>query len=209
MKKVIPMGNIWVDADTPLPKRHAWDEYRTPVIDVRKSYEVLLQHSADLANKRCPIILDIGAGETGVWGKVAREFWPSATIVGVEIQPFEQAKEYDWWFQDDFIEWSKAQLDGFFDLVIGNPPFYCCNQIVQEGLRLLSNSGTLTMLLRLGFAAGQKRRDELFKVHPPRMVSVFSKRISFTQDGRTDARDYALFQWHKGHNGPTELNWIS
>jgi hypothetical protein len=56
------------------------------------------------------------------------------------------------------------------------------------------------MLLRLNFLGAQRRRD-WWKAHEPAALFVLSARPSFTQDGKTDATDYAWFAWTNRYKG--------
>ena len=55
------------------------------------------------------------------------------------------------------------------------------------------------MLLRLNYFGG-KVRKELWEKQMPKYCFVHHKRISFTDDRKTDSIEYAHFVWQKGHN---------
>jgi hypothetical protein len=107
----------------------------------------------------------------------------------------------------DYLEWANNNVY-FWDNVVGNPPFNIANEVVFASLDLLKPGGYLMFLLRLSFAAGQFRRDNLFKLHPPRAIGVYSRRISWYGTRKTNTTDYGLFIWQKGYNGPTTMEWI-
>jgi len=56
------------------------------------------------------------------------------------------------------------------------------------------------MLLRLNFLASRKRHG-WWNLHRPSALFVLSQRPSFTEDGQTDATDYAWFYWGAFHSG--------
>lgn len=175
------------------------DVYETPA-DVCEKALGLVSASSDLR------ILDMGAG-SGAWGKAARRQWPDAHIEGIDLHE-QMDGVYNVWNQVDATD--AKHLEGQFDLVIGNPPFNLAEQFVHAGLRYAKPEGTVLYLLRLNFLEGVARRDSLWKVSPPTLVRVFSKRISFTGDGKTDATAYALFGWVKslGPRAWFEGGWL-
>ncbi len=87
------------------------------------------------------------------------------------------------------------------DFIITNPPFSLAQEFVTHALTL---SDDIMMLLPLGFLGAQKRR-EWFVANEPAALFVLSKRPSFTDDGRTDAADYAWFYWGNRWGGINHL----
>ena len=85
-----------------------------------------------------------------------------------------------------------------FDLIITNPPFALGLDFVQKSLRDVKDGGYVIMLLRLNFF-GSKARNEWLKENMPYEVYVHSKRMSFTDNGKTDSIEYAHFVWKKGY----------
>lgn len=85
------------------------------------------------------------------------------------------------------------------DLVIANPPFSLAQAFVEHALAKCSPGTTLAFLLRLAFLEG-KGRAQLHREHPSD-VFVFSKRPSFSVDGKTDSAAYAWFVWGPGRGG--------
>lgn len=80
-----------------------------------------------------------------------------------------------------------------FSLVISNPPYGDAEKFVEHALKI----GTeVCFLLRLNWLAS-KKRAAFHRAHPSD-VFVLPKRPSFTDDGRTDATEYAWFVWGKG-----------
>lgn len=206
MSTCIPIGEISVAAGTPLPSRDPDDFYRTPEYTIRSTYAKLIDMTPGLHSKRSRLrMLDPGAGD-GCWGEVARELWPEAFITGVERRDVPRHNCYDEWLVGDYPE---VGGEGYYDLIIGNPPFKYCQQFITHGLGQLEYGGNLVFLLRLGFAGGQRRRDGLFRTNPPRLVAVCSKRPSFSGDGRTKPIEYAMFFWQRGYKGATHLEWLT
>lgn len=180
-----------------LRERHPHDFYPTDSAFVESGLDML---------PRVPQrILDPGMG-AGIWGNVARERFPHAEIVGVELRqdaPF--MRWYDWNIRADFLQMSPAPI---FDCVIGNPPYKLAEDFVRHSMACLVDGGHLVFLLRLAFLESLSRYT-LFTVEmPPLKIGVCSDRPSFTGDGKTDATAYAFFVWQKGHVGNTSIDWV-
>lgn len=77
-----------------------------------------------------------------------------------------------------------------FAAVITNPPFSLALPFIEHALEL---APWVVMLLRLNFLASAGRA-EFFREQAPD-VYVLPNRPSFTDDGRTDATEYAWFVW--------------
>jgi hypothetical protein len=84
-----------------------------------------------------------------------------------------------------------------YGCVVTNPPFSLaiefCDHAIKRALHVF-------MLLRLNFLASKKRRDWWLK-HRPDALFILSERPSFTDNGKTDATDYAWFYWGKTYKG--------
>ena len=147
------------------------------------------------------IILDVGAGN-GVWGKIAKQVFCPCAVAGSEIRDIPQCPDYCAWGIGDFTEQSWSG----FDLVMGNPPYYCAELCVRKGLDALVDGGHLVFLLRLAFLEGKGRAAGLFTEHPPKLVCVCPGRPSF-YEGKSGMTAFAFFLWQKGWSGETQLNW--
>lgn len=75
--------------------------------------------------------------------------------------------------------------------LISNPPFSLAFEFCQRAVVRYNN---VFLLLRLNFLASGKRK-EWFKANEPDALFVLSKRPCFTNDGKTDATDYAWYFW--------------
>lgn len=110
------------------------------------------------------------------------------------------------WMLDFKIEAYGNDLDEGYDFlkddsrrsgIVTNPPFSLAFEFCQHAV---SNANHVFLLLRLSFLASQKRRD-WFRIHEPSALFVLSERPSFTENGKTDACDYAWMYWGPTHKG--------
>lgn len=147
-------------------------------------------------------VLDLGCGD-GRLGRAAGaayefETGGKATVTGVEA---------------DAERWGIARRNGvrcyagelaMYDhdslavspgLVISNPPFSAALEFLEFALAYhLYDHSDVLFLLPVGYL-GSQGRHEFWKANPPDAMRVFSKRLSFTGDGKTANADYAWFYW--------------
>lgn len=77
-------------------------------------------------------------------------------------------------------------------VIITNPPYLLAQPIIEHSLDL---SELVLMLLRVNFV-GSKKRSQWWRNMPVRPnIYVLDERPSFTDDGKTDATEYAWFVW--------------
>lgn len=103
----------------------------------------------------------------------------------------------------DFLKIDK--LEDKYSMIITNPPFDLSQEIINKSLELVEDGGFVIMLLRLNYFGGKVRRD-LWKKHMPKYCFVHSRRMSFTEDGKTDSIEYCHMVWQKGYN--PEFTWL-
>lgn len=110
-------------------------------------------------------------------------------------------------FTIDIREDSLAQKKGDYlkidilnkpDVIITNPPFNIAREIIEKALKDVNDGGFVIMLLRLNFLEGKNRFD-LWQSQMPKYVFVHHRRMSFTENGKTDSIAYAHFCWQKGY----------
>lgn len=196
----------------PTSRNNELDEFLTPVALIEAIFSKAIVPEILF---KVETILDVGAND-GRWGKVARTYYPDATLVGIEIMNMPTPEEYDVWIVQDFIEWESPFK---FDLIVGNPPFtvreiipyegpeivYKAENFVRKSLSLLSPlHGMLGFLLRSNFRHTQERHANLFKEHYPYHIHELDRRPSFYKEdkrtkyygkGNTNAHDYSFFMW--------------
>lgn len=211
------MGTIFVKEGTVLPARREHDLYETPEYAVRQAIQLVNDDFSEQGDWPPRRVLDIGAGN-GVWGEVARSFWPDATIIGVEIRDTPKNDCYDYWLKGDFFDWlGRLQMLERFDLITGNLPFGIVEKIIDRCWYLLrlpidaeifQPGGRLGLFLRLAFLEGQTRRDNLYRQCPLKKLGVYSKRVSFSENGKTNATAHAFFLWQLGYRDSDFLRFF-
>lgn len=170
-----------------LQPRRANDFYETPVELCRAAL------FRPVTNK-FQTILDAGAG-TGNWGFAARENWPQANLIGMELDP--KRKNPGWyndWIPADYPHFAIGQVP---DLIIGNPPYKQAEEFIWQAHNQLAYGGGLIFLLRLAFLESVSRGRGLWQKWPPYAIRVLMQRPSFTGDGKTDDTAYAVFYWRR------------
>lgn len=161
-------------------------------------------------------VFEPGAGAGSFMGAAIRR-WPGAKVEGIEIQDkwIEYAKSLGYKvLKGDLSTVHKPYPPGTvnelgsFDLILGNPPFDLLDKLVPVLLSMRGKGGVVALLLRIGWMAGQKRYESLWRIFPPSGVYPLPARPGFTSDGGTDATDYAFYVWQEGYAGKTVLEWI-
>lgn len=211
----------------PYADRHEDEFYETPIPYCRAVLKRLAHHAPKT-------ILDPCAG-SGNWGIAARQLWPKAHIVGVEVNPTRNIPNgvYDELYIANFM--LTTSISGIqFDLVVSNPPYgdpwdqemgraakaynkarkdgdpkwvkperpqdrppANAEAFVRHAWQYVAPNGVLSYLLQLNFLAGQKRAVGLWQELPTSNVIICSKRISFSGNRKTDAVEYAQYEWRK------------
>ncbi|MEW8963206.1 hypothetical protein [Paraclostridium dentum] len=95
-----------------------------------------------------------------------------------------------------------------YNMIITNPPFSLAMNFIQKALDDVKDNGWVIMLLRLNFFGG-KQRFTFWQHNMPKYCFVHHKRMSFTDDGKTDSIEYCHMVWQKGYkSGFTQLKVI-
>lgn len=192
------MTSIYIREGTPLPERKENDFYQTPLavaLDAL-SYIPITPH----------YILDPGAG-LGVWGNAARQLWPHSDITGVEIQSLVKPHSYNKWINNFDYAYMLGKYNPKYHLIIGNPPFKHAAGFIKNSYDLLFDNGYIVFLLPINFLGSKIRKDTLWNTYIPSNVIVSSKRVSFSNDGKTNGDVHAYYIWQKGYTGETKLSW--
>jgi hypothetical protein len=84
------------------------------------------------------------------------------------------------------------------DVIITNPPFYLAQEIIEKALIDVAENGYVVMLLRLNFF-GSNARFPMWQKQLPVNCYVHHRRMSFTDNGKTDSIEYCHCVWQKGN----------
>lgn len=101
------------------------------------------------------------------------------------------------------------------DCILTNPPYKYATEFILHAMNILQWGGVCAMFLKTSFLEGKRRRDELYKVMPPKYIFQFSERMVCAKNGDFEAMEkvgsavaYAWFVWEKGYKGDTIIRWI-
>lgn len=118
--------------------------------------------------------------------------WPKIkTMRTVDLREDSRAE-----IKSDFLNWSDI---AHHDIAITNPPFVIAQEVIDGCLKRVQTGGIVVMLLRLNFFGGAKRLSWWHK-NMPVACYVHSKRIGFTDDGKTDSIEYMHAVWIVGEH---------
>lgn len=90
-----------------------------------------------------------------------------------------------------------ADVPKDYDVIITNPPFNEARGIITKALEDVRDGGYVVMLLRLNYL-GSKDRFDFWERQLPTWIYVHHRRMSFTDDGKTDSIEYMHAVWQKG-----------
>lgn len=180
----------------PRAERNPDDSYDTPpalALSICAALRPLLPIPTD--------VLEPGCG-SGSFLRAIATTWPAASSIGVDIRPrVAGAVPRCSVVTADFLAQRVGPTPG---LVVGNPPFLLAEQFARRALSLVAHRGHVAFLLRLSFLSGEKRLP-FWREHPLRFLVPIAGRPSFTGDGCTDASEYAVLCWQRGHDGRGEI----
>ena len=90
-----------------------------------------------------------------------------------------------------------SEIPKDYDVIITNPPFNIAKSIITKALEDVRDGGYVVMLLRLNYL-GSNDRFEFWQNQLPTWIYVHHRRMSFTDDGKTDSIEYMHAVWQKG-----------
>ena len=99
--------------------------------------------------------------------------------------------------------------------IITNPPYKFATEFVYKSMETITNGHKVAMFLKLTFLE-TKKRYELFKKYPPKVIYVASMRFGCSQTGEFNSNGntgsaiaYCWYIWEKGYNGDTVIKWFN
>lgn len=185
--------------------RHATDYYVTPKQCVRDFFKAWLEdlekekvydNPLAIAPEKISWLDPCAGGDANhdmTYPAVIKEIFSEAKIHTIDIREDSLAEE-----KGDYL---LAEVKEEVEVIITNPPFFLAMEIIKKALEDVGsrNGGYVIMLLRLNFL-GSKARKEFFKDNMPEYIYVHNRRMSFTDDGKTDSIEYIHAVWKKGRN---------
>jgi hypothetical protein len=171
---------------------HISDYYVTPINKIKEFLNEIIKYEPDIFNG---YILDPCAG-----GDYTHPMsYPKALVsMGVSLENIITVDIRKDSLADIREDYLSINCPGDFKLIITNPPFAIAKDIIIKALNDVKDNGFVIMLLRLNYMGGQLRED-LWKSQMPKYIFVHNRRMSFTDDGKTDSIEYAHFVWQKGY----------
>lgn len=175
--------------------KHKFDYYVTPIEPVQEFIKQFMQDEK-IRDLSASYILD-----PCCWGDAKNDMTYPAAL-------FFHGADYDKINTVDIREDSGAKIKGDFlkmsfgllyDIIITNPAFNICQEIIEKSIGMVYEWWYVIMLLRLNYV-GSKKRKEFWAKHKPYAIYAHSKRMSFTWDGGTDSAEYAHFVWRIWQN---------
>lgn len=99
--------------------------------------------------------------------------------------------------------------------IITNPPYKLATEFVYKSMETITDGHKVAMFLKLTFLE-TKKRYELFKKYPPKVIYVASMRFGCSQTGEFNkdgnigsAVAYCWYIWEKGYKGDTVIKWFN
>jgi hypothetical protein len=187
----------------PAAKENTSQYHKTPIEFAIAALELVFSEygTADMYRPEARY-LDPGSGE-GVWGRACRQvldkYGLKGDIYGVEMENRPVDPVYKDVRQADFLGEAKLFGDGFFTAAFGNPPFFPSHYFVMEAWKYCKHGAPIAMLLPINFLNGQWRHQVFYPSFAPTDIYPISERISYSGDGKTDAREYGLFIFKVGY----------
>jgi len=194
-------------------RRDELDRYYTDPAIARKCVLAVLPHleralhAPTHADPRVPlderrVLVEPSVGG-GAFLSMFRELLPDVAVVGVDRDPESRVlTEYlaDYNVRADFAAWTPRP--GLrIGAVVGNPPYNEAEAHCRHAIDLAGPDGVVAFLLPLAFRAS-RIRQAFWRSFPAPITRALEERPSFTGDGKTDSRDYALYVW--GRHIPPE-----
>lgn len=169
-------------------KRAERDLYGTPLWLIDAIVPHVLPKEWPHDRKFCVLEPSCGDGRI-VEALLAAECPATLGVVAADIAP-----SYAPAFRANFLDLNPQPL---YDLVITNPPYSHAKEFVDQGKLFLRPEGRLVLLLRINFLGSQKRAN-WWRKNKPTGIYMTPRRPSFTGGSKTDATEYAWFQWGGG-----------
>lgn len=187
-------------------KEHTADYYVTPIKEI-ETFLKEFDKVCDFNWNDC-LILDISAGGNeevkDEQGNVIKSYHPMSYPEAINnvfgkcnIKTFDIREDSLANIKADYLKLKDIKtLES--DIIITNPPFSLSMEFIKKALDDVNYGGYVIMLLRLNFLE-TKARKKFFEEYMPQYIFVHHKRMSFTDNNKTDSCAYCHMVWQKGN----------
>jgi hypothetical protein len=176
---------------------HIADYYRTPIKPIMEFLEAFDFKSRVNSTRR---ILDPCAGGSSKdvmsYPEAINEYYNNNKLFAPEIKTLDIREDSLAVIKADYLSYTIERKP---HVVITNPPFAIAQQIIEKSLQDVIDGGYVIMLLRLNYF-GSDGRFPFWQNNLPIEAYVHHKRLSFTEDNKTDSIEYMHCVWKKGTN---------
>ena len=167
------------------------DYYVTPVKNIAEFLNEFVEFEPNSLNG---IILDPCAGgdanHTMSYSEALSRFDNNLKVKTIDIREDSLAKT-----KANYINHKLSYVP---KMIITNPPFNATEQIIKKALDDVEDGGFVIMLQRINFYGGKNRKEFWDEIGLPKYTFVHHRRISFTDDNKTDSIEYGHYVWQKG-----------
>ena len=172
--------------------RHKKDYYITPLQPIRDFiYQWIVDEEIERPDRLMWLDPCAGGDKNNQMSYptiIKEEFDP--TIMTIDIREDSKAEIKADYLMEKIIEPKP-------NIIITNPPFFLAQEIIEKALEDVADGGYVVMLLRLNFF-GSKARKPFWDKQMPTRAYIHNRRLSFTDDGKTDSIEYMHAVWQKG-----------
>lgn len=196
-------------------ERARWAEHDacfTPRPVVRQVLERLRDRFPHLVGGR---VVDLGAG-AGVWCSEARAVLRPELVVAVEPRQEERDHLRRWAHQvhtmtaQEFAEFADGH-GAVFDLVLGNPPWWCWPEIWTAGWDMLRPAGVLSFVGPSAWGHSHESGEgrQVFEEAAPLEQWRIARRVAYNGGRDTDNRKCSAWVWHRANSGTLANGWLA
>lgn len=171
---------------------HLADYYVTPIDQIVKFLKEFENHE-DIFKKPNIKILDCCAG-----GDLKHLMSYPEALKQIGIYNINTIDIREDSLADTKTDYLTYECENIYDVIITNPPFNIAENIIRKALNDVKDNGWCIFLLRLNYFGSDKRQvfwNDIF----PKYTFVDFRRMSFTDDKKTDSIEYAHFCFQKGY----------